>query len=208
MDPASFPSTLYLWVSSFTYINSAPTCRLVFTSLSDLSPSVQMRNLSLSLAFPHEMSSLQFKPSIEKLSSYLFLFPNLTFYLLFSITVDNSPSCLLLGPLVWLSSSIQTPHLVLQAASKSCKFFLNIMSRMWPFLSTHTAKTLVQAVSSHLYYSNSLFSGLDKCNINLLICIHNIAAKCSQCPGKIDAIVRPLGHSLEMWEIRLNSLSQ
>ncbi len=92
--------------------------------------------------------------------------------------------------------------------ARSCRFALQNIRNIRPFLTEHAAQLLFQAlVISRLDYCNALLAGLPSCTIKLLQMIQNAAARLVFNEPK-RAYVTPLFISLHCYQLQLASSSR
>ncbi|XP_063808745.1 uncharacterized protein LOC135013963, partial [Pseudophryne corroboree] len=126
------------------------------------------------------MTSRHLKLNISKTELIIFPPANSRYHPDISITVKNStiyptPQARCLG--VILDSDLSfVPHI--QSVSRSCYMHLKNISKIRPYLTQDTAKTLIHAlIISCIDYCNSLLTGLPKTRLSPLQSILNAAAR-------------------------------
>ncbi|XP_063808683.1 uncharacterized protein LOC135013175, partial [Pseudophryne corroboree] len=126
------------------------------------------------------MTSRHLKLNISKTELIIFPPANSRYQPDISITVENStiyptPQARCLG--VILDSDLSfVPHI--QSVSRSCYMHLKNISKIRPYLTQDTAKTLIHAlIITRIDYCNSLLTGLPKTRLSPLQSILNAAAR-------------------------------
>ncbi|XP_063808965.1 uncharacterized protein LOC135016854 [Pseudophryne corroboree] len=152
----------------------------IYLSSPDLSPSVLGRVTECLSAISSWMTSRHLKLNISKTELIIFPPANSSFQPDISITVENSaitptPQARCLGVILDSELSFVT-HI--QSVSRSCYIHLRNISKIRPYLTQDTAKTLIHAlIISRIDYCNSLLTGLPKHRLSPLQSILNAAAR-------------------------------
>ncbi|XP_063812994.1 uncharacterized protein LOC135050432, partial [Pseudophryne corroboree] len=152
----------------------------IYLSSPDLSPSVLGRVTECLSAISSWMTSRHLKLNISKTELIIFPPANSSFQPDISITVENSaitptPQARCLGVILDSELSFVT-HI--QSVSRSSYIHLRNISKIRPYLTQDTAKTLIHAlIISHIDYCNSLLTGLPKHRLSPLQSILNAAAR-------------------------------